>query len=108
MASKWTAEEHSYLKELVNNADKNNWKTFASSMCQMFNKPFTPEKVRSYWRMNVRNSSGTIKPDYSETVEILSNGSVKSDKLIELSLEQAKDQQYILEAHGFDAKEWKL
>lgn len=108
MASKWTAEEHSYLKELVNNADKNNWKAFASSMCQMFNKPFTPEKVRSYWRLNVRNSSGTIKPDYSETVEILSNGSVKSDKLIELSLEQAKDQQYILEAHGFDAKEWEV
>ena len=108
MAQKWTAEEHSYLKELVNNADKNNWKAFALSMCQMFNKPFTPEKVRSYWRMNVRNSGGMIEPNYSETVEILSNGSVKSDKLIELSLEQAKDQQYILEAHGFDAKEWEV
>lgn len=108
MASKWTAEEHSYLKELVNNADKNNWKAFASSMCQMFDKPFFSEQVRGYWRMNIRNSGGIIKPDYSETVEILSNGSVKSDKLIELSLEQAKDQQYILEAHGFDAKEWEV
>lgn len=108
MASKWTAEEHSYLKELVNNADKNNWKAFASSMCQMFDKPFFSEQVRGYWRMNIRNSGGIVKPDYSETVEILSNGSVKSDKLIELSLEQAKDQQYILEAHGFDAKEWEV
>src|SRR5690606_14161715 len=41
----------------------------------------------------------------SEEVEILPNGSIKSDKLILLSLEQAKDQQYILEARGSEHTE---
>jgi hypothetical protein len=58
--------------------------------------------------MNIRHATIPVKPEYKEEVEILSNGSVKSDKLVQLSLEQAKDPQYILEAHGFDPSEWEL
>jgi len=81
---------------------------FAREMSKTFGKPFKREQVRGYWRMNVRGTETPVKPDYKETVEILGNGSVKSDKLIQLSLEQAKDEQYILEAHGFDPCEWEV
>jgi len=108
LARTWTKEEHSYLKQLVDNSEKKTWRAFAKEMSQTFKQPYNVEQVRSYWRTNVRGTNTLTTPDYSETVEILPNGSVKSDKLIQLSLEQAKDQQYILEAHGFDHTEWEV
>lgn len=45
---------------------------------------------------------------YKETTEILKDGSFKSDKLISMSMEQTKDVNYLLEAHGFDTNEWEL
>lgn len=45
---------------------------------------------------------------YKETTEILANGVQKSDKLVKMSLEQSKDVNYLLEAHGFDNKTWEL
>lgn len=108
MARTWAKEEHSYLKQLVDNSEKKTWRTFAKEMSEVFKQPYKAEQVRAYWRTNVRGTETPTTPDYSETVEILPNGSVKSDKLIQLSLEQAKDQQYILEAHGFDRTEWEV
>ncbi|GLI82331.1 hypothetical protein ANABIO32_00170 [Rossellomorea marisflavi] len=45
---------------------------------------------------------------YKETTEILANGSYKSDKLLRMSNEEAKNPEYILKAHGFDVDEWEL
>lgn len=108
MANQWSKEEHSYLKALVDNAERKTWTVFAREMSKTFSKPFKREQVRAYWRVYINNTETPVKPDYKETVEILGNGSVKSDKLIQLSLEQAKDEQYILEAHGFDPCEWEV
>lgn len=47
-------------------------------------------------------------PDYKETVEILADGSHKSDKLLRMSANEAKDVNYLLEAHGFDKEAWEL
>lgn len=46
--------------------------------------------------------------DYKESIELLSDGSYKSDKLLEMSAEQVKDERYLLEAHGFDPAEWEI
>lgn len=108
MARTWTKEEHSFLKQLVDNSDKKTWRVFAREMSESFKQPYKAEQVRAYWRNNVRGTETPVTPAYSEEVEILPNGSIKSDKLILLSLEQAKDQQYILEAHGFDHTEWEV
>lgn len=108
MARTWTKEEHSFLKQLVDNSDKKTWRLFAKKMSESFKQPYKAEQVRAYWRTNVRGTETPVTPAYSEEVEILPNGSIKSDKLILLSLEQAKDQQYILEAHGFDHTEWEV
>lgn len=104
----WTREEHAYLKQLVDNSKRKQWSKFADEMHKAFNQPYNREQVRSYWRTKIRGTETPVLPDYNETVEILGNGSVKSDKLVKLSLEQAKDEHALLEAHGFDPSEWQI
>lgn len=48
------------------------------------------------------------KVDYKETVEILADGTHKSDKLLRMDAEQAKDVNYLLKAHGYDINAWTL
>jgi hypothetical protein len=45
---------------------------------------------------------------YKEKVEILGDGSHKSDKLLRMSAEQCKDPEFLLKAHGYDNSEWEL
>ncbi len=45
---------------------------------------------------------------YKKTLEINKDGSHKSDKLLRMSEEQAKDVDFLLDAHGFDKEEWEL
>lgn len=107
-SNSWKEKEHAYLKALTARPGRNAWTKWAEEMSVVFKKPFNAEQLRSYWRMYIRDTKTSVTPSYKEEVEILGNGSVKSDKLIELSLEQAKDPQYILEAHGFDPNEWEI
>lgn len=46
--------------------------------------------------------------EYKESVEILQDGTQKSDKLIKMSLEQSKDVNFLLDAHGYDKNAWTL
>lgn len=46
--------------------------------------------------------------NYKEKVEILGDGSHKSDKLLRMSAEQCKDPEFLLKAHGYDNSEWEL
>ena len=45
---------------------------------------------------------------YKKTTEILSDGSTKSDKLIEMSEEQSKDTDFLLKVHGFDSTKFEV
>ncbi len=45
---------------------------------------------------------------YQETVELLADGSCKSDKLLRMTMNESKDPRFLLEAHGFDVSEWEL
>lgn len=48
------------------------------------------------------------QPDYKENLEILGDGTQKSDKLIQMSMEDSKDVSYLLKAHGYNPNEWEL
>lgn len=74
-------------------------------MSEKFKKKFRPEQCRSRYRMYPDKNNPI---EYKETVEIMPDGSHKSDKLLEMNSEQAKDVNYLLEAHGFDKEEWEL
>ena len=105
----WTEEQHNYLISLTNYAGNKKWHKIAEQMNSKFlGKTFTYEAVRSRWRTEIKNTTPSVTPAYKEEIEIMPNGQVKSDKLIEMSLEQSKDQQYLLEAHGFDVTEFEL
>lgn len=85
-------------------------------LVDMFGLDYSAETLRkkSYgWKdfvenEEIENLNSEEEITYKETTEILANGSQKSDKLIKMSVEQSKDVNYLLEAHGFDKKEWEL
>lgn len=47
-------------------------------------------------------------PSYKETTEIIKDGQQKSDRLIEMSESDMKDEEYILKAHGYDPNIWEI
>lgn len=107
---RWTQEEIQFLNRLTHGAKRNTWKKWTKQMNEHFDSDRTWQQLRAYWRNNLQDDTGVkiSAPEYKEEVEILGNGNIKSDKLVELSLEQAKDPQYLLEAHGFDPREFEL
>jgi len=52
--------------------------------------------------------SDEVKPNYKESVEIKSNGEQISDKLLEMSLEESKDPEFVLRSHGYSSSEWVI
>jgi len=65
------------------------------------------------FRLWVRNQTRKqrVQPaeeKFKETVEIHSDGSHSSNKLLHMSVEQAKDVNYLLRAHGYDTASWEL
>lgn len=80
----------------------------------MFKPEYSPESLRKYakgWAILKDMEESKISDEdikYKEVTEILKDGSQKSDKLIKMSVEQSKDVNYLLEAHGFDKNNWEL
>jgi len=48
------------------------------------------------------------KQNYKESVEIKSDNSQVSDKLLEMSLEESKDPDFVLKSHGYSPSEWSI
>src|SRR5690606_20058028 len=100
---KWTNEEHDYLVKLKEQGYT--YQQIADELTTTFNQKFTFDGVRNRYRYKAEQT-GT--PNYKETTEILADGSHKSDKLLKMSVEQSKDVNYLLKAHGFDTEQWEL
>lgn len=47
-------------------------------------------------------------PSYKESVELKKDGSQLSDKLIDLSATEMKDEETVLKAHGYNPDEWEI
>ncbi|GFN32585.1 hypothetical protein [Paenibacillus xylaniclasticus] len=47
-------------------------------------------------------------PSYKEEVEIHRDGTQSSNKLVRMSIEQSKDEKFLLKAHGYDLDSWEL
>src|SRR5690554_2149983 len=94
---KWEREQHNHLIELKQNG--HTWKEIAQRMTEKFGRTYTAEQCRSRWRTNRHKIDA--KPGYKETIEIKADGSQVSDRLIEISEQNAKDDDYLLHAHGY-------
>src|SRR5699024_3346256 len=98
-------KKREYLLKLKDNKYK--WHEIADKMHAKYGKRLTAEQCR--WEY--RKQTGGInrgKPNYNESIEIKSDGSHKSDKLLRMNSEQQKDVNYLLTAHRYDVNEWQL
>jgi len=103
--SKWTKEQHDYLMNLYGTGEKNEWESWAMDMEGKFKRSFTEMSLRNHIRYGKKP---TDLPQYKENVEIMADGSHKSDKLIEMSEHESKTPEYLLKAHGYNPEEWDL
>ncbi|GJM84306.1 hypothetical protein HMSSN139_68020 [Paenibacillus sp. HMSSN-139] len=102
----WTPEERERLKEL---AGTGTYDEIAETMSEELGFKVSGESVRKQIkRIDKVDVEAETPAGYKETLEILPNGSHRSDKLIRMSKEQEKDTNYLLTAHGYDPKVWEL
>ncbi|GIP10413.1 hypothetical protein J1TS5_25830 [Paenibacillus macerans] len=99
----WTLGEDKRLDELKGTGT---YAEIAAKLSREFNVGITSEAVRK--RIKREKKTEQAPSGYKETVEILADGSHKSDKLLRMSAEQSKDVNYLLEAHGYDLNAWEL
>lgn len=98
----WTPDEDERLKQLKGTGT---YAEIAIKLTQEFKFLFSGESVRKRSKKKVEAQAPT---GYKETVEILSDGSHRSDKLLRMSADQSKDVNYLLKAHGYDVNAWEL
>ncbi|NIK12859.1 hypothetical protein [Alkalibacillus almallahensis] len=118
----WNQDTIDRLFELKQSGE--GFSEIAQTLSQEYNRRFTEVSVRrKYQRMN-KHSQSASKPtkqasqqtskqqqeptDYKETVEINQDGTQTSDKLVELSEMDMKDEEAVLKAHGYDPVEWQI
>lgn len=99
----WMPEEDKRLSELTG---KGTYAEIAAVLTREFGVEFTSEGVRK--RLKRVKNEAQAPTGYKETVEILPDGTHKSDKLLRMSAEQSKDVNYLLKAHGYDVDAWEL
>jgi hypothetical protein len=71
--------------------------------------PFRDGEAFRLWVKNQVNPKRRAEqPQRKETVEIHSDGSQSSHRLIYMTFEESKDPEYLLKAHGYDVDAWEL
>lgn len=93
-------------------------------ICERYNLPYNYDSLRKanntifggcyvadYLKeksFELENEIENIKKSFKSESKINKDGTYSSSKLLDMSEEQSKDVSYILKAHGFDSKSWKL
>lgn len=107
--SEWLEPEHDKLMELRQLHPEWSYQQLADQLTNIYGTLFTFNAVRNRIRRNKHKVEiKQATQGYKETVEILSDGSHKSDKLLQMDAEQCKDVDYLLHAHGYDKNAWEL
>lgn len=110
--AKWTEEEHDYLMQLYSEADSPEYSKWADDMTQRFGRNFTYYSLRNRIRrsLNIKSQLDSDKEtlEHKETLQIKSDGSQVSQIKIKMTKQQSKSPAYVLEAHGYSSKEWKI
>ena len=108
--SEWTNEIEKRLVELRNSGMTFDEVTQHLNQEFNFKVPRTVARVKAkYYRIKDKNFDDIqAEVNYKETVEILEDGTHKSDKLLRMNAEQSKSPEYLLKAHGYDVDQWTL
>ncbi|WP_121605322.1 hypothetical protein [Virgibacillus sp. Bac332] len=106
----WDKEKDKYLTSLINNHGTK-WKLIAEKMTEQFNEVFKNEQVRGRWRTELKYKKPEIDPRDKfgvKKVKDKKTGEEEVERLIEVSNIDDKDDDYILEAHGYDPSKWDI
>ena len=69
----------------------------------------SPRQARRGWeRYESKLKKEELPKDNKYTVTINSDGTQTSEVLLEMSREQAKDEEFLLKAHGYDTELWEI
>ncbi|HZG16951.1 MAG TPA: hypothetical protein VE710_18325 [Candidatus Bathyarchaeia archaeon] len=104
---KWTPEEEKRLIELRKTHTQ---KLTAMKLTEEFGFYCTDDMVKNREAMikQRKHSLNEKRIEGKESIEINSDGTQSSEKLIEMSLEQSKDVEFLLRVHGYDPEVWEL
>jgi hypothetical protein len=103
----WNEDEINFIDSLM--MRKLTWKQIAERMTDKFNRPFSATACRVHIKRRKKRAVQKFeKVDYKENIEILADGTHKSDKLLRMSAEQSKDVDYLLSAHGYSKDSWEM
>lgn len=82
------------------------WYKLTDEFNRSFGTHYSWEKIRSHYRRNLESEAKEMQQDASVTLK--ENGEQISQIKIAMTREQSKDPDYLLEAHGYDPKQWKV
>ena len=82
------------------------WYKLTDEFNRSFGTHYSWEKIRSHYRRNLESEAKEMRQDASVTLK--ENGEQISQIKIAMTREQSKDPDYLLEAHGYDPKQWKV
>ncbi len=82
------------------------WYKLTDEFNRSFGTHYSWEKIRSHYRRNLESEVKEMQQDTSVTLK--ENGEQISQIKIAMTREQSKDPDYLLEAHGYSAKHWKV
>lgn len=101
------ATENEKIEQWIDEHGQANWKEIAEYLGKPKNDA---EKLRSKYKA-FRKRRGDFKQKeekYRATFQMGGDGTVTSDRLIEMSEEDSKTPRRVIELHGFDPDEWEL
>jgi hypothetical protein len=107
----WNDQEVDTLKALLLEEPNKNSSYYATVLTEKYKRPFTDSSVRGKIKQkNLRpqtNPSGEIH-NFKDSIDINSDGTHTSNRLVRMSLEESKDVDFLLKAHGYSKDAWEL
>lgn len=106
--AKYNNEEINYLAYLVNETSTT-WPQRAQLMSDKFNKEYNVNSIKSYVNHRKRSDAWDYqKGKPAIKTEVKGNGEQTSEIKLRMTAEQAKDPDYVLQAHGYDSQNWEI
>lgn len=106
--AKYNNEEINYLTYLVNETSTT-WPQRAQLMSDKFNKEYNVNSIKSYVNHRKRSDAWDYQKGKSAIkTEVKGNGEQTSEIKLRMTAEQAKDPDYVLQAHGYDSQNWEI
>lgn len=109
--TRWSDPEVETLDALLKEEPDKDYKYYARILTDTHNRPFTEDSVRMKIRrknqLSKKKSSGEVHK-FKEYIDINTDGSHTSNRLVKMSFEGSKDTNFLLEAHGYNKDSWDL